>query len=120
MPRMLHFSEIKKSLFVTRFVAWIRQAKGQKLLVVLLVSILISGFGIYKLLINSESALSPKIDKAIAFFYEENQNRQVLEEVKKIELENPDKTNMIMCQILKAAAYWGDAHAERVNELFVA
>jgi len=102
---MLHFSEIKKSLFVTRFVAWIQQAKVQKLIVVVLVSILISGFGIYKLLIISESPLSPKIDKAIAFFYEENQNRQVLEEVKKIELENPDKTNMIMCQILKAAAY---------------
>ncbi|WP_293050349.1 AraC family transcriptional regulator [Paludibacter sp.] len=77
----------------------------QNLLVVIFVFILISGFGIYKLLINSESVFSPAIDKSIALFYKENQNQQVLEELKKVEHEKPDKTNMIMCQILKAAAY---------------
>ncbi|MDP4202715.1 MAG: helix-turn-helix domain-containing protein [Bacteroidota bacterium] len=102
---MLHFQKIKKPLFVTRFVAWLRQLKVQHLLVVFLVFVLISGFGIYKLLFSPESTLSPAIDKAIVLFYNENQNRQLLEELKKVEIEKPDQINVIMCQILKAAAY---------------
>jgi AraC-like DNA-binding protein/uncharacterized membrane protein YkgB len=102
---MLHFQEIKKPLFVTRFVAWLRQQKVQHLLVVLLVFILISGFGLYKLLFSPECTLFPTIEKSIALFYNENQNQQVLEALKKVELEKPDQTNMIMSQILKAAAY---------------
>lgn len=102
---MLYSSEIKRPLFVTRFVAWLRQLKVQSLLVVFLVFISISGFGIYKLLFSPESTFSPTVDKAIALFYNENQNWQVLEELKKVESDKPDQMNMIMCQILKAAAY---------------
>jgi AraC-like DNA-binding protein/uncharacterized membrane protein YkgB len=115
---MLHFQEIKKPLFVTRFVAWMRQQKVQHLLVVLLVFILISGFGLYKLLFSPECTLSPTIEKSIALFYNENQNQQVLEVLKRVELEKPDQTNMIMCQILKAAAYCEMKELDNASHIF--
>jgi Response regulator containing CheY-like receiver domain and AraC-type DNA-binding domain len=115
---MLHFPEIKKLLFVTRFVAWRRQLKMHNLLVVIFVFILISGFGIYRLLLSPEIALSPAIEKAIELFYTENQNQQVLEELKKVEIEKPDQTNMIMCQILKAAAYCEMKKIDSASHIF--
>ncbi len=117
-PCMLHFQEIKRPLFVTRFVAWLRQQKVQHLLVVLLVFILISGFGLYKLLFNPECTLSPTIEKSIALFYNENQNQLVLEELKKVELGKPDRLNMIMCQILKAAAYCEMKELDNASHIF--